>query len=130
MSVKLIYVCRPCDRDAPPGSPAQLAGQRLTHACGSAIASRPDCDLIVREVDCLNGCPQPCNVSLRGARLPTLRFSQVVTDDIPALLDLALRYWTPDRRSDIQESIRDTLRAKLTAYIPPVLIVPAPSVQT
>ncbi len=119
----LIYVCVRCDRYAAPHQAGHGAGLALADAFAALTGE----DLEVRQVACLNGCPQPCNVALRGAGRQTLRFSQVVADDSAALIEFARAYWALAPGVDAALAMPVTLRAKLSQNTPPPSALVAPS---
>lgn len=115
---RLVYVCRTCDRNAPPGSRAAQAGGALAAALRNVLAAQgPDGD--VREVACLNGCLRPCNVAFRGPDRHTYRFSRITPADLPQIAAFAGRYWNEATGAVTDERIPEALRAKLTVRTPP-----------
>lgn len=84
-----LYVCRTCVRDARVAPDAISAGELLAT---QVIAAACEFGIEVRVVECLNACPSPCNVALRGSGKRTYRFSRVSGDDVPALVDFTRRY--------------------------------------
>ncbi len=116
---QLIYVCRTCARAAHPGSSEAGAGLRLAEQISAALAAGGG-ELDVREVACLNGCLQPCNVALRGSGRNTLRFSHVVEADVPSLIVFSRQYWASAPGQDVSESIPPQLRVKLTVDTAPL----------
>jgi len=88
-----LYVCRTCPREGWRSTTAVGEGERLAQALRAALASSPlagGFDLFV--VQCLGGCPKPCNVALVGAGKPYLRFNRLACGDFAAVLDLAARF--------------------------------------
>ena len=119
----LILVCVSCDRHARSPRSGQAAGLALAEALAALTG-----DLLeVRQVACLNGCPQPCNVALRGAGKPTLRFSQVVVEDGAALVEFARAYWALEAGADAASVLPAGLRAKLTQNTSPPRVPTASS---
>jgi predicted metal-binding protein len=112
----LLYVCVRCDRYATPQQPGHGAGLALAEN----LAAQCGDDLELRQVACLNGCPQPCNVGLRGSGRPTLRFSRITTDDGAALLEFARVYWALAPGADAALLLPASLRAKLSQNTPPL----------
>ena len=111
-----LYVCRTCVRDQPVGPDTSTAGQQLADRVVAASLSE---QIDVRVVECLNGCPRPCNVALRGPGKRIYRFSRVTTDDVPALLELARRYVGRADGCLSEGEIPVRLVAKLTVNTPP-----------
>ncbi|MCC6710481.1 MAG: DUF1636 family protein [Gammaproteobacteria bacterium] len=110
-----LFVCVRCHRHAPSRSAAAGAGlalaENLAALCGDGLE--------VRQVACLNGCPQPCNVALRGSGRQSLRFSAVNLADGAALVAFAEHYWSLAPGADAVSALPATLRAKLTQTTPP-----------
>ena len=101
-----IFVCVTCSRYAPTPVGEATPGQRLADAmrrAGTAVA--------IRTVECLNGCPHPCAAALRTPGKTIIRFSDLGTDDAPALLDTAIHYAAS---ADGEIPIPATLRAKVS----------------
>lgn len=116
---RTVYVCRTCDRNAPPDSGAAQAGTMLASAMCDLLAARPDAPWDVREVACLNGCLKPCNVAFRGPDRYTYRFSRVTTGDLAQIIAFGICYWREATGEVAREKIPDALRAKLTVCTPP-----------
>jgi predicted metal-binding protein len=83
----LLRICITCDRyvDRPPTS-----GERLADAVCRRLEARPDLDLSVLRVACLNGCKRSCQALLTG-REP-VRVEGLLPDDAGFLVDLASVY--------------------------------------
>lgn len=112
----LLFVCTSCVRDAVGVTESQ--GTRLARALRERLAASGG-GLAIREVACLNGCRNPCNVGLRGARRWTYRFSRCTLADVDALLATARRYWTSAHGELPAAELPDALREKLSASTPP-----------
>lgn len=112
--VRLLYVGRSCVRDQARRSGAVSAGEQLVAAFTAATPAA----LVVREVACLNGCPQPGNVALRGAGRTTVRFSHIDQSDCAALVEYAHAYWQCAPGADDRVAMPAELRAKLTVCTP------------
>ncbi|MCB1746001.1 MAG: DUF1636 family protein [Gammaproteobacteria bacterium] len=106
---RLVFVCRTCDRYAPPGSAAARRGAELVEALRAQAAQYR---LEVREVACLSGCLEPANLGLRGAGRSTLRFSAVSVADVDAFLACARDYWAAPLAADVRKLIPRRLRRK------------------
>ena len=119
----LIYVCVRCYRDAAPGQSGHGAGRALAQA----FAALTGADLEVRQVACLNACPQPCNVALRGGGRQTLRFSRVKQADGAALMEFARAYWALAPGADAVTALPASLHAKLSQNTPPPVAPVDPS---
>ena len=116
---RVVYVCRTCERNAPPGSGPARAGAALATALRAVLAAKPEADWNVREVACLNGCLKPCNVSFRGPDRYTYRFSRITGGDLPQIAEFGRRYWREAAGEVSMEKIPEDVRAKLTVCTPP-----------
>lgn len=117
--IRIVYVCRTCDRNAPPGSGPAQAGAALASGLREVFAAHANAEWDVREVACLNGCLKPCNVSFRGPDRYTYRFSRVTAGDLPHIVEFGGRYWLEAAGEVAEEKIPGDLRAKLTVCTPP-----------
>ena len=107
-------------RDGPLGSGGRTRGQRLgdeIERCLRARPTKPDLHLI--RAPCLNGCPSPCNVSLRCAGKYSLRFSRLDADDAEAIVAFALVYLAHPDGNVSESDWPARLRGKRTVYTPP-----------
>ncbi len=84
-----------------------------------ALAAQCGDELEIRQVACLNGCPQPCNVALRGRGRHSLRFSRIDANDGAALLAFARVYWALAPELDATALLPASLAAKLSQNTPP-----------
>lgn len=117
-----LYVCRTCVRDARVTPDGVSAGALLA---SQVIAATRVHRIEVRVVECLNACPSPCNVALRGSGKRTYRFSRVGANDVAALIDFTRHYIArPDGCLDDNEMPLQLVR-KLTAKTPPPAAVAA-----
>jgi predicted metal-binding protein len=112
-----LFVCRTCVRDLriPPG--AKTAGETLYDAVEAALAKHGD-GVPLRGTACLNGCPSPCNASVRGHGKALLRFSRLTPEDAPALVHMARLYLKHKTGELSEKDLPDSLRAKLSARAP------------
>lgn len=85
-----LYICVTCDRYAHTAERRRL-GRAFADAA-EAFARDRGLDRPIRAVECLMGCPTPCNATLRAAGKAMLRFSGLEPDDVPALFDVASGY--------------------------------------
>jgi predicted metal-binding protein len=109
-----LRVCRTCPRyeRRAPGVPS--AGLLL--AARLKQLARED-GLQVLVVNCLSGCPSPCNVLLDGPGKPCLRISGCRHEDAEALWPLARRY---RRAGDLTAAdLAGIPGARITARVPP-----------
>jgi len=113
----LIFVCTTCARDA--RGAGVSAGRALAEALQRASEEALGGTLAVREVACLNGCRNPCNVALRGAARWTYRFSHCTLPDVDALLGVAARYWRAVAGELPEAALPGSLKDKLSACTPP-----------
>lgn len=112
-----LFVCRTCvrDRRIPPGE--KTAGEKLYDALEAELAKAGG-DVPLRGTACLNGCPSPCNASVRGHGKALLRFSHLTPEDAPALLRMARAYLKHKTGELAEKDLPDSLRAKLSARAP------------
>ncbi|KPL54752.1 hypothetical protein ABB55_23085 [Prosthecomicrobium hirschii] len=89
MTARLI-VCVTCDRMADP-VPPKTRGAALAEAVEARAAARGEA-LAVTRVDCLDGCPRPCNAALKARGKPLRRFSNLSPAMVDALIDAARAY--------------------------------------
>ncbi|MBT9290271.1 DUF1636 domain-containing protein [Prosthecodimorpha staleyi] len=89
MTARLI-VCVTCDRTADP-VPSTTRGAALADAVVVRAADRGE-DLSVTRVDCLDGCPRPCNAALKARGKPLRRFTNLSPAMADALIDAARAY--------------------------------------
>ncbi len=113
----LLFVCTTCARDTRGRGPT--AGSALARTLQRASAEAHGGLLWIREVACLNGCRNPCNVALRGGGRWTYRFSHCTLADVEALLGAALRYWQAPAGELADAALPGGLRHKLSARTPP-----------
>jgi predicted metal-binding protein len=114
-----IFVCRTCDRYAPPPLAEPTRGGRLAAAL-LASAAGPGHQVTVRAVECLNGCPHPCTAALRGAGKYVIRFSGLEPSDAPALIQVAERYAASADGNIPDEALPGNLRGKVSLRVAPI----------
>ena len=114
-----IFVCRTCDRYAPPPAGEPTRGGRLAAAL-LAGATSAGYQVTVRAVECLNGCPHPCTAALRTAGKYLIRFSGLEPSDAPALIEMAERYAESADGAIPDEAFPGTLKRKVSLRIAPV----------
>lgn len=108
-----LLVCATCDRYAVPrASPSR--GERLI----AALRATAGASLVLRIVECLNGCPRPCTAALRAPGKASLRFSALGPEDAPALAALARRYAESADGEVADAALPAGLRARLTVHTP------------
>ena len=114
-----IFVCRTCDRYAPPPAGKPTRGGCLA-ATLLASAASPGHQVIVRAVEYLNGCPRPCTAALRSAGKYVIRFSGLEPSDAPDLIEMAERYAESADGNIPDEAFPGTLRGKVSLRVAPV----------
>ncbi len=113
-------MCQTCERDAPLAPGEASRGRRLADAVAEALEAHGGAQrLALRRVSCLNGCPSPCNVALRGQGKYRLRLSRMGSEDAPALVALALAYAAHATGDPPRESWPPGLAERLTVRAPP-----------
>jgi predicted metal-binding protein len=114
----LLYVCVTCARYATSAADRRR-GRDLADATANYARERGVAQPI-RCVECLMGCPTPCNATLRTPGKATLRFSGLDIDDVPALFEIATRY-AENQDGDISlDQLPARLRHKLAARVMPI----------
>jgi predicted metal-binding protein len=84
-----LYVCETCVRDQPVGDGERTLGRQLADVIGARLKAAPVApDALHRVVLCLNGCPRPCNVALRGAYKHTFRLGRLTPEDARDIVEL------------------------------------------
>ena len=118
-AAKLIFVCRTCDRNAPVGLGERSAGEGLACQIRDKVDPHGERRWAVREVACLNGCLNPCNVAFRGADRYTYRFSRLGGADVTHILAFGTLYWSSPEGAVEPDRIPAALRAKMSVCTPP-----------
>lgn len=113
MSGGRVFVCATCNRYDPAPAGQETPGLRLAHAMKQHAARRGG-TVAVRTVECLNGCPHPCTAALRTPGKVVIRFSGLVTEDAPALLDAAALYAESPDGDVPAEALPASLRGKVS----------------
>ncbi len=120
----ILYECRTCPRYEPPLPAGEVGrGEALADRIKDLAEDWPLADKIrIRAVNCLGGCPKPCNVSLGAPGKTRVRFSRLGPDDAPAVLEVAGAYFaSPDGEMD-PEQVPESLRTRLSALSPPQMV--------
>jgi predicted metal-binding protein len=117
----LLYVCVTCPR----GTTSLVDGQRGRDLADAARRYARDRGLTnsVRSVECLMGCPTPCNAALRTPGKATLRFAGLGREDLPALFEVATRYAECEKGDIQQDQLPFGLRRKLAAKVMPIEVL-------
>ncbi len=107
-------------RDGPLGPAGRTRGQRLGDEIERRLRARPMIsDLHLIRAPCLNGCPSPCNVSLRCAGKYSLRFSRLDAEDADAIIAFTLIYLAHPTGNVSECDWPAGMRGKRTVYTPP-----------
>jgi predicted metal-binding protein len=115
-----LFVCATCVRDQVlPAGEELTAGERLAEAVRGLIA-RDGSDVPLRAVACLNGCPHPCNASLRGKGKALFRFNTLDESCAADLIALAELYRAHPTGMIEDAKMSKRLREKLNLKIPPL----------
>lgn len=89
----ILSVCRTCRRHEGCEPSAKTLGERLADRLTALLAdSSLEGHLVLRRVNCLSGCRQPCNVSLSAYGKVKLRFNRVGPDHAKQLATLVRLY--------------------------------------
>jgi predicted metal-binding protein len=75
-------------------------------------------DIPLRGTACLNGCPSPCNASVRGHGKALIRFSRLTPEDAPALVEMARNYLKHKTGDLGAKDLPERLRPKVSARAP------------
>ena len=111
-----IFVCQTCNRYAPPKAGEATPGARLAGAMKAAAARAPS-PVVVRTVECLNGCPRPCAAALRAPGKCVIRFAALTADDAAALVEAAALYAQSADGNIADEALPAALRAKVSSRV-------------
>lgn len=115
MTTGRIFVCVTCDRYTQPACTPSRGGL-LAQALKAEAAARRS-PLVVRSVECLNGCPRPCTAALRAPGKAVIRFAGLVPADTCALIDAATCFAASPNGEISLDAMHATLRKKLIAKI-------------
>ena len=105
-----LFVCGTCSRYAPTPCGQATPGQTLYAACKRAAAETQS-DVVIRAVECLNGCPNPCMAALSTPGKARLRLAQLTPDDASALVEAAMLHAREERLTPAQ--LPEKLRGKI-----------------
>ena len=115
-SLNILLVCRTCDRAKPIPPGDRSDGSRLAQSLSQCIEEQRVPSIIIRSVECLSGCPQPCNVALKTYGKTHIQVSHVTERDSSALIDLAVRYHKSSDGTLPAEEIPCSLRSKIKCW--------------
>ena len=115
-----LYVCVTCVRDLPVQPGEEGRGRTLAQGVEAALATAElPGELSFIRVPCLSGCLNPCNIALRASRKYNIRFSRVQPEDANDVVTLTRAYMMSES-GDIPDAEQPaSLRAKLSARLPP-----------
>jgi predicted metal-binding protein len=115
-----LYVCETCVRDRPVGAEGLSLGRQLGVEVRRRLAEQGSAvELVQRTVLCLNGCPKPCTIALRGPGKWTLRLSRLTPADAGRVVELACRYAASPTGDVPPESWPAGLIEKVSVRTPP-----------
>lgn len=109
-----LYVCLTCDREARPAR-VPSGGTVLMEAL-TLSAQELDKQVRMRRVECLSGCPHPCNAALRAQGKAWMRLSRLTPLDAMAVLQLTQLYAESSDGWVAAETIPARLRAKVSQH--------------
>jgi predicted metal-binding protein len=115
-----LYVCETCARDRPVPAGGTSVGRQIAAAVARRLAQRDDIGLVQRTVLCLNGCPNPCNIALRGPGKWSLRIGRLTPADVDRIVELACEYVASPTGEIPAERWPDGLRERVSVRTPPV----------
>lgn len=122
MSLNRLYICQTCVRDKALAHGEHSRGRQLSDSVKQILQThhlgRQD-RFVLRQVNCLSGCLNPCNIALRGQGKYNLRFSRLTPEDAPAVIDLAALYIDHPLGDVAEAHWPEALKGKLTARTPP-----------
>jgi predicted metal-binding protein len=115
----VLAICRTCPRyeRAPPDE--KTRGAALLDAVKAASRGWPLSDaFLILGVQCLSGCPSPCNIALEAEDKPRVRFRHLGPEHAATVLELATLYYR-----SVQDRFLDSLpaeqRGKIGSITPP-----------
>ncbi|HEX4043662.1 MAG TPA: DUF1636 domain-containing protein [Xanthobacteraceae bacterium] len=121
-----LYICETCVRDLPVGAGDKTLGRQLADAVVERLRTiHSPSSVLHRVVMCLNGCPRPCNVALRGAHKCSLRLGRLTPTDATDVVDFFLEYAASPDGDVPWERWPAKLRDKVTMRTPPLAGRPA-----
>jgi predicted metal-binding protein len=108
-----LYVCLTCDRGQARRAGVPSGGTVLIEALALS-AQGSDKQVRMRRVECLSGCPHPCNAALRAQGKTWMRLSRLTPLDAVAVLQLTQLYAESPDGWVVAEAIPARLRAKVS----------------
>jgi predicted metal-binding protein len=113
-----LYICVTCPRDSVSAGDGHR-GRNIADAA-KRYARERGLSHFVRSVECLMGCPTPCNAALRTPGKATIRFSRLGVADVPALFEIAARYAECEKGDLERHQPPPSLREKLADKVMPL----------
>ena len=114
-----LFVCSTCSRYAPPPSGQPTPGQRLHAACVRAAADMK-ADVVIRSVECLNGCLHPCMAALSTPGKSRIRLADLAIEDAAALIEATIAHAESELGRAEEEILPPALLRKLAGPAVPV----------
>ncbi|MEQ9642087.1 MAG: DUF1636 family protein [Alphaproteobacteria bacterium] len=112
-----LLICRTCPRYEPRGlSAAPTLGAELAALAKRRAAAQTD--PVVRAVNCLAGCKNPCNAVVEDDGKPRLRFSRLTPEHLDDLFVAAARIGVMAADEFDAAMLPDSLRGRLSALSP------------
>ncbi len=113
-----LLVCKTCPRYEHTPAGQATRGRNLAGALHRRLSGDPLArSYRLRVVNCLAGCTRPCNFAIAGPGRERLRFSEITSDDVEAIVELAQIYLaSPDGK--LTDNLPDSLAPRLTARSP------------
>ena len=118
-----IYVCRTCARyEPPPGGPGSATkGQLLARQVKARFqAWRWRDRFTVLAVNCLSGCPNPCNVAFAGPGKYRVRINRFEPGDADQVLRIAALH-LESTDGDLDRLLPPSERGRISARTPPAM---------
>lgn len=108
-----LFVCQTCCRYASNNAGEPTPGQKLHQACREA-AQVAKAEVVVRAVECLNGCLHACMAALSTPGRNRVRLSDLCVDDAHALIEAAIRHASSatgelEREGTLPERLKDKI---------------------
>ena len=121
MAAVRLYVCQTCERDGRPEGDGRTRGEHLADAIAAVLKTLGPTGGFVHlvRVPCLNGCPSPCNIALRGSRRYSMRFSRLAIDDAESVVQMSVAYANSETGDLPESQWPAAMQGKRTVHTPP-----------